>query len=231
MNGKKYYIPMEVCQTINQNWFWMPGDVTKSVRTLYYWYSETIKRGANFLLDVPPDLSGKIPQSLVSRLHELKEVIDNPEKLSPLLTLTGYSKVESSSLFENRVEYLPEYAVDEDPNTRWLASSSDSLPSLTVDLQKVRQFSSVVLMEPYDEHIQSFKVQYKDGEKWKNLFEGSTVGNLLKKEFPAVESRMVRLVITKYMTGENKFNVISIPGVTPPLEGVSIAEFQVLGND
>jgi alpha-L-fucosidase len=111
---------MEVCQTINQNWFWIPGDVTKSVRTLYHWYSETIKRGASFLLDVPPDLSGRIPQNLVERLMELKEVIDIPAKLPPLQTLTGYKPVKASSLFEGRVEYLPEYAVDEDRNTRWL---------------------------------------------------------------------------------------------------------------
>jgi alpha-L-fucosidase len=84
INGKTFYIPMEVCQTINQNWFWMTGDVTKSVRTLYYWYSETLKRGANFLLDVPPDHSGRIPKNLVDRLAELKEVIDDPGILSPL---------------------------------------------------------------------------------------------------------------------------------------------------
>ena len=228
MNGKSYYIPMEVCQTINQNWFWMPGDVTKSVRTLYYWYKESIDRGANLLLDVPPDLSGRIPENLVERLNELKEVIDDPEKLPPLQTLTGYRPVKSSSLFQNRVEYLPEYAVDEDPGTRWLAGTLDSLPTLTVDLGSVRKFNTVVLIEPYDEHIREFEIQYLDGEVWKSIFKGAGVGLEMKKEFSAVESRMVRLLVTKYNTGENKHNVLSTPGVPPPMEGVSIAEFQVL---
>ena len=218
---------MEVCQTINQNWFWMPGDITKSVRTLFYWYNETTKRGANFLLDVPPDLSGRIPQNLVDRLMELKDVIDDPGKLVPLRTLTGYKPVKASSLFENRVEYLPEYAVDEDPNTRWLVQSSDSLPTLTVDLGAIKQFNSGILMEPYNAHIQSFEVQYLQAEEWKTLINGTAIGSELTMHFQSVESRMVRLVITKYKTGENPFNVLSFPGAPPPVEGVTVAEFQV----
>jgi alpha-L-fucosidase len=231
INGKEYYIPMEVCQTINQNWFWMAGDVTKSVRTLYYWYSETIKRGASFLLDVPPDLSGTIPQNLVERLMELKEAIDNPWRIPPLQTLTGYMPVKASSLFEDRVEYLPECAVDEDTNTRWLAQSSDTMPEITIDLGAVKRFNTISIMEPYSSHIKAFEVQCLDGEAWKTLFKGTTIESKLTKQFPAVESRKVRLVVTKFITGENQFNVLSFPGSHPPVEGVTISEFQVLNSD
>lgn len=227
INGKKYYIPMEVCQTINQNWFWMPGDVTKSVRTLYYWYSETLKRGANFLLDVPPDLSGKIPDNLVERLLELKEVIDDPTKLPQLRSLTAYRQVKASSFFDSRVEYLPEYALDEDPNTRWLAAPADTMPTLTVDLGRIERFRTIVIMEPYESHIQSFEIQIPEGEKWKTIAKGTGIGPELTKQFSPVESRMVRLVITKFKTGENRHNVLSFPGKPPPVEGVTLAEFQV----
>jgi len=227
INGKEYYIPMEVCQTINQNWFWIAGDVTKSVRTLYHWYSETIKRGASFLLDVPPDLSGRIPQNLVERLTALKEIIDSPNKLQPLQTLTGYKPVMSSSLFEGRVEYLPEYAVDEDPNTRWLAQSSDPRPTITVDLGDNKRFSTLFVSEPYDPHIQAFEFQYLDGDEWKTLIKGTLAGLNFTKQFPSVEARMIRLVITKFKTGENRINVLSFPGKPPPVEGVTLSEFQV----
>jgi alpha-L-fucosidase len=230
INGEKYYIPMEVCQTINQNWFWLPGDVTKSVRTLYYWYKETINRRANFLLDVPPDLSGRIPENLVRRLMELKEIIDNPDRLPPLQTLTGYRPVKASSFFDNRVEYLAEYAVDEDLNTRWLAGISDTLPMLTVDLGELKKFNSVIICEPYDEHIQEFEVQYMNRGKWITIFKNAAVGAKFTKQFPAVESREVRLIITKYKTGENPFNVLSFPGSPPPLEGVTLSEFQVIDS-
>ncbi len=228
INGKKFYIPMEVCQTINQNWFWLPGDVTKSVRTLYYWYSQSIKRGANFLLDVPPDLTGQIPDGLVKRLMELKEVIDNPDKLLPLQTLTGYKPVEASSLFNRRVEYLPDFAVDEDPNTRWLASTDDAMPALTVDLGKPMVFNTVRISEPYVPHIRSFKVQYLDRGEWKTIIEGDNIGSEFMKQFPPVEAAMIRIIVTKFITGRNQFNVLSFPGELPPLEGVTLSEFQVL---
>jgi len=231
INGRKFYIPMEVCQTINQNWFWLPGDVTKSVRTLYYWYSESLKRGANFLLDVPPDLSGQIPADLVKKLLELKEVIDDPYKLPPLLTLTGYKPVEASSLFNGRVEYLPEFAVDEDPNTRWLPQPDDAMPSLTVDLGKSLVFNTVRISEPYEPHIRSFKVQYLAGGEWKTIFEAENAGSDFVKKFPPVEARMVRIMIPKFITGRNQFNVLSFPGELPPLEGVTLAEFQVLNEN
>ncbi|MBK9391278.1 MAG: alpha-L-fucosidase [Bacteroidetes bacterium] len=230
IKGKKYYIPMEVCQTLSQNWFWLPGDVTKSVRTLYYWYSESIKRGANFLLDVPPDLSGQIPTDLVKRLLELKEVIDDPERLPQLRTLTGYKPVEASSLFNRRVEYLPEFAVDEDPNTRWLPQPDDAMPSLTVDLGKSLVFNTVRISEPYESHIRSFKVQYLAGGEWKTIFEEENAGSDFVRKFPPVEARMVRILIPKFITGRNQFNVLSFPGELSPLEGVSLAEFQVLNE-
>jgi alpha-L-fucosidase len=227
INGKTCYIPMEVCQTINQNWFWIKGDETKSVRTLYYWYSEAIKRGASFLLDVPPDLSGRIPPGLEKRLLELKEAIDNPASLAPLKSLTGYMPVRASSLYEGRVEYLPAYAVDEDQSTRWLAQTSDSMPALTVDLGGLRKFNKVFISEPYCLHIQAFELQYLNGAEWKTLIKGTEIGLNFSMQFPAVESRQVRLVVTKFKTGENPYNVLSFPGQPPPVEGVTISEFQI----
>lgn len=228
IGGKTYYIPMEVCQTISQNWFWLPGDIIKSVRTLYYWYSESVKRGANFLLDVPPDPAGRIPTGMADRLMELKAAIENPGILPPLRSFTAYKAAIASSVFENYAGYLPEYAVDEDPNTRWVAQSDDTLPVLTVDMGETRRFSAVVLMEPYDQHITEFKIQYLSGNKWKELLSGTSVGPVLFERFHAVRSQQVRIIVTKYRTGENPFNAISVPGIPPPAEGVTLSEFQVL---
>lgn len=231
VNGKKYYIPMEVCQTINQNWFWIAGDVIKSVRTLYYWYNETNKRGASFLLDVPPDISGRIPQNMVNRLTELKRVIDNKDKLPALKTLTGYKPVKASGFYDNRAEYLPEYAVDEDPNTRWVAMLTDTMPTLTVDLGAIIKFNTVVLMEPYNAHIEEFEIQCLKDNTWKTILRGTGIGTEFTRQFPAVESRMVRLVITRFKTGENPYNVLSFPGKPSPDEGATIAEFQIINTD
>ncbi len=232
VNGKQYYIPMEVCQTINQNWFWIPDDVTKSVRTLYYLYDQTVKRGANLLLDVPPDRSGRMPESLARRLVELRKVIENPQLLPAARTLSAYKPVTSSSLWGgDRVEYLQNYAVDEDANTRWAADAKDPQPTLTVDLGDIKRFNSVVIMEPYEEHIGDYEVQYQLGNEWKVLFSGKGIGSYLHRQFPAVESRNVRLVVKNYSIGKNPANVLSFPNADAPVEGATISEFQVFNNE
>jgi hypothetical protein len=130
-------------------------------------------------------------------------------------------------LYEKRVEYLPENAVDEDPNTRWVADTSDAIPVLTVDLGGIKRFNEVVIMEPYEAHIKSFEFQIRIGEKWKTLVSGTGIGQEFVKQFPSAEARMVRLVITGYRTGRNPYNVLSFPGVPPPVEGVTLSEFQI----
>lgn len=82
VDGKTYYVPMEVCDTIGKDWFWVPGDQPKDTRTLYTLYSESVGRGANLLLSVPPDKTGRIPQESIDALMKLKAVIDNPAILS-----------------------------------------------------------------------------------------------------------------------------------------------------
>lgn len=228
VNGRQYYIPMEVCQTINQNWFWFPEDVTKSVRTLYHWYQQTIVRGANLLLDVPPDKSGRIPETLYDRLIELKKVIERPESLPAPLSLTAYRPVTASSLWGgSRVEYSPEYAADQDANTRWMAATNDPEPTLTIDLGAVRRFNALVIMEPYEAHIGDFEVLYQLGEQWITLLKGTGIGSYFSRQFPAVESKMAKLVVKNYKTGRNPANVNSFPNTPPPLEGATIAEFQL----
>ena len=64
-------------------------------------------------------------------------------------------------------------------------------------------------------------------EEWKTIFKGTGIGQQFVKQFPVVEARMVRLVVTRFKTGQNPFNVLSFPGVPPPVEGVTLSEFQV----
>jgi len=229
VDGNKYYIPMEVCQTMSQNWFWMPGDVTKSVRTLYHWYEQSVKGGANLLLDVPPDLSGRIPQELVDRLMELKKVIDKPALLPPLTSLTAYEPVTASGSYDGgRPEYACFYAADEDPNTRWLAAEGDTLPTLTIDLGEEKLFNTVVIMEPYEPHILDFMVEYQVDGQWKTLLEDHFAGAEYNRQFAPVRSRWIRLVIKCFSTGPNPGNVLTGPDDPTPEEGATIAEFQVL---
>jgi alpha-L-fucosidase len=71
---KKYYMPVEVCYPIGYSWF-HTGDTVRSDKELLGMYLTTRSRGANFLLDVPPDKTGKIPAALVNALMRLQHNI------------------------------------------------------------------------------------------------------------------------------------------------------------
>lgn len=72
--------PTEVCDTIHKRgqWFWHPGTEPEQIRTP----EEVVQmlrlcngRGANYLLNIPPDRSGLIPEREVQRMHEIGRLI------------------------------------------------------------------------------------------------------------------------------------------------------------
>lgn len=75
IEGKSYYLPAEVCDTIGKKWFYQEDDPPRSTAELLGMYLICRARKANFLLDVPPDQHGKIPDASVNALQKLSEAM------------------------------------------------------------------------------------------------------------------------------------------------------------
>jgi alpha-L-fucosidase len=73
IEGKKVYLPGEVCDPIGREWFWVEGDKLRSDAELLGMYLVTRSRGASLLLDVPPDRRGVIPAGSVQALARLRD--------------------------------------------------------------------------------------------------------------------------------------------------------------
>jgi alpha-L-fucosidase len=74
-NGRTYYIPMDIINTVVEGWFWKPDAHLKPVTDLFRLYRNVTGRGANFTLSVAPDREGKLPHNQVQRLMGLAEAI------------------------------------------------------------------------------------------------------------------------------------------------------------
>jgi alpha-L-fucosidase len=72
VEGKRYYLPAEVYDVIASSWFYKENDKLKTDSELLKLYTETRERGANLLLDVPPDQHGMIPQGYRDALMRLR---------------------------------------------------------------------------------------------------------------------------------------------------------------
>jgi len=73
---KRYYMPAEVCDPIGKEWFYKENDVPRSDAELLGMYLICRSRGANLLLDVPPDKHGLIHQKYIDALQRLRRNID-----------------------------------------------------------------------------------------------------------------------------------------------------------
>ena len=200
VKGKSYYIPMEVCDTIGKKWFWARNDPPKSVKTVYRLYAKSTSRKANFLLNVPPDPTGRIPQDAVNRLMELRAVIENPSLLPAPESLTYDKPAKASNVYRGLANHGPQAAVDDDPDTRWATDAGVHRGWLEVDLGRSVVFDRAFISEAYD-RTQAFELQCKDGQDWKRFYRGGRIGKSLTLKFDPVTARFVRLNILEATDG------------------------------
>ena len=78
---KDYCLGYEHCDTICKNWFWEPNDLPRPTADLHRLYKQVADAGGNFLLNVPPDRTGQIPDCHVRALMKLKKAFVNPSVL------------------------------------------------------------------------------------------------------------------------------------------------------
>jgi len=71
-DGKCYYVPGEVNTPIGKHWFYVEGDHPLSDQELLNLYVQARRRGANLLLDVPPNEHGLISDEYREALMRLR---------------------------------------------------------------------------------------------------------------------------------------------------------------
>ncbi len=76
IEGKEYYMPAELCDPIGKNWFWVSGDNPRPDNELAEQFTTCRERGANVLLNVPPDKDGLIPEVHVKALNRLRKNVN-----------------------------------------------------------------------------------------------------------------------------------------------------------
>jgi alpha-L-fucosidase len=76
IEGRRYYIPGEVCDPIGRQWFHVDDDEPRSDVELLGMALVTRGRGANLLLDVGPDRHGLLPDRAVAALARLRRNLD-----------------------------------------------------------------------------------------------------------------------------------------------------------
>ncbi len=152
------------------------------------------KRGAaNVLLATAPDHTGQMRPSDVEQLRRLGRILRAEEKVQILPVSQGCSAT-ASSVWEGKPEWGPDKTVDGDPETRWGAGAGTRRGWLEIDLGAKKRFDMVVIQEGWG-RIQRFDLQVKEGDRWRTLLEGTTVGTYFVRQCEPTSSRLIRLNI------------------------------------
>jgi len=103
-------------------------------------------------------------------------------------------QAKASSVWRGQVKNLgPQFAVDNNPSTRWAVNFGVDKAWIELDLGKPTPISTVMIDERAYEKVSKFRLDYKAGDEWKTILEGTTIGALYAKDFPQVTAQHVRL--------------------------------------
>jgi len=171
------------------HWFWHPNDEStlKSVDELVKEYDQTVGRGAQLMLGLAPDNTGRLPAADVTRLKEFGERLHQ---------IYGNNLALSSNLSS---EEAPA-ARDGDPNTWWQAPApgTNNAPAiLTVHFAQPATFDRTVTMERLNDgqHIAAYRIEVEEQGQWREVAHAAAIGHKKIDIFPAVTASAVRLTL------------------------------------
>ncbi len=163
------------------HWFWHANDESTlhSVDELLDIYTKTVGRGAQLMLGLAPDNTGQIPAADVHRLAEFG---------AALRRIYGHNLA-----VQGHTSAVEHDAVDNDPDTFWVAPPSHA--TLELQFDKPITFDRAVTMERLNDgqHVAEYAIEaWKDGA-WHTLSHAQAIGHKKIDVFPTCTAQRVRL--------------------------------------
>lgn len=174
VKGAECWIPSETDVSIRPGWFWKASqtpEVKSLGKLLTIWY-ESVGRNSLLLLNIPPDNRGLIDPVDSARLVEFRAALDKIQSVD-------YAEGAVASASDVRGgKYGTANLFDGDYDTYWAASDDVKDATIEISLPEKRTFNRVMLQEyiPLGQRVESFKVEVPDGDGWRTIAEGTTIG-------------------------------------------------------
>lgn len=176
----KNWIPAECDVSIRPGWFWHANEdaQVKSPERLFDLYLKSVGRGANLLLNVPPDNRGLIHENDVEALIGFKKLRDENFGTNLLKQANSYW------------EFLDDDMMPDSLQVRAISLSpkiySINVENFVVQLQQPARINCIVLREAIHlgQTIRKFKVLLHNKNQVVNEITGTTVGRKRILTFP-----------------------------------------------
>ncbi|XP_030440992.1 alpha-L-fucosidase 1-like [Syzygium oleosum] len=193
------WVPAECDVSIRPGWFWHASEVPKSARTLLDIYYKSVGRNCLLLLNVPPNSSGLISEEDVQVLQEFNElrgsIFDENLARSALLSASS-----TRGGMMNNSRFSPENVLKEGIYSYWAPEENQSDWTLHLRFQEKVKFNVLQVQEPIQlgQRVIQFHLDtLNNGEEWRQVINGTTVGYQRLLQFPMLETQELRFVIDK----------------------------------
>jgi alpha-L-fucosidase len=192
-----HWLPAECDVSIRPGWFYhaKEGSKVKTPEQLVNLYFASVGRGASFLLNLPPDRRGLIPETDANSLKEFHRRIEATFRND----FARGTKVSAANVRGNDPGFSAANAVDGRRETYWATDDTVTTPELILDLGKATTFNVVRLREhlPLGQRIDAFALdRWQDG-KWEEFASGTSIGSCRLVRAEPITATKVRLRITK----------------------------------
>ena len=190
------WIPAEVDVSIRPGWFYHAREdsLVKTPEQLFDIYLSSVGRGANLILNIPPDRRGLInPIDSVSLMGWKKLIA---ERFSNNLALN--KPVKASSFRGESATFSGDKTTDANEETYWATDDNETTGTIEIDLGESQKVSYVWLQEyiRLGQRVKSFSIEAEKDGSWQKLAEGTTIGYKRIVKVTPTETQKVRITIT-----------------------------------
>ncbi len=182
-----HWLPAEVDVSIRPGWFWHEheNNQVKSPAKLLQIYCESVGRGANLILNIPPDRRGLVHENDVAALRGWKALLD----ATFARDLAQGATVTASNVRGGDARFAAANVLDGRRDTYWATDDGVTRGELILDLGRPATFNVVRVREflPLGQRIEAVALDIGKDGGWQEIATATSIGNQ-------------RLLITGYQT-------------------------------
>jgi len=191
-----HWVPAECDVSIRPGWFYHKheDDQVKTSEQLIDLYYKSVGRGASFLLNLPPDRRGRIPQNDVASLRGFKRYVD--ATFGTDLATRGGARVSASNA---RPGFPAANVIDGKRDTYWASEDDAKTPSLTLDFGREVTFNVVRLREylPLGQRVEAITVDAWRSGQWLPFGTATSIGSCRLIRGSRVKTDRVRVGVLR----------------------------------
>ena len=217
------WVPAEGDTSIRPGWFWHEredGQVKSPEKLTQLWF-DCVGRGANLILNVPPDRDGKIRQPDIQSLNEFREARD-----ALFSRDFAVGAVAEGPARGGDPTYSAGKLTDDDIESYWAADDDNHTPTAEIRLSTSATFDVIRLREQIrlGQRVDAFEIDaWIDGD-WKKIHSGKTVGTqvLIRLPQPTTTDKLrLRLTDSAAVPCLSEFALYRMPVIRAAAEKVS----------